>query len=452
MKTKYIFNIVLLTLFMSITSCDDNLEVNPADFLTPDAVLANGGNLQNILIAAYDLAGQDEVLSGQTQLASELLANEDELDWRGTFADPAEFNRKEMTAPNFFVEAFWMNAYEGINLTNIILNNLDLVDDAATRTRLEGEAKFLRGTLYFELARFFALPYNAGGNNTQLGLPIVLDAVTDGSQITFPNRNSLEETYNQAISDLTDAYNALPASNGVFADRFSAQGVLARLYLQQGNYAAARDAANDVLQNSGHSLAATFAQAFNNDADSVEDIFMLQITTQDGVNDFNTFWATRDFGGRSITGDVTIEPPFFNNFSGTDDRSTFTYMGASSVVSSKWQSQFANVPYLRIGEMHLIRAEGNFREGTSVGLTPEAEINALRARSNAAAIAGLTLEDIIDERKRELSFEGHALHDLKRLQRNVGAIPFNSDVLVFPIPQRELDANPNLEPNPGYNN
>ncbi|MDO1499791.1 RagB/SusD family nutrient uptake outer membrane protein [Winogradskyella maritima] len=452
MKTENIFKLLSILCLLNFLGCDNNLDVQPADFLTPESVLANGGNLQNILIAAYDLLGQDEVLAGQTQLASELLANSGELDWRGTFADPAEFNRKEMTAVNGFAAGFWDSAYEGINLTNIIFDNLELIEDSSERNRIEAEAKFIRGTLYFELARFFSLPYNNSGNNSQLGLPIVSEGVVSSAQLSFPSRNTLEETYDQAINDLSEAYAALPASNSIFADKYAAQAVLARLYLQQGNFPSARDAAHDVLENSGHSLASTYAGAFNNDSDGTEDIFMLQITTQDGINDFNTFWATRDFGGRSITGDVTVEAPFFEIFSGDDDRQDFTYEGVASIVTTKWQSQFANVPYLRIAEMHLIRAESNFREGSSLGLSPDAEITALRNRSNADPIIGLTLDDILEERKRELAFEGHALHDLKRLQGTVDGIPFNSDLLVFPIPQGELDSNPNLEPNPGYNN
>ena len=449
---KYFSLSLIFTISILFTGCDDNLELQPAQSLTPEAVLTDEGNVQNLLIAAYDFAGQDEVLSGQSQLASELLANEGDLAWRGTFADPAEFNRKQMTAPNFFVERLWELGYAGINQANIILNNLEIITDSAERARIEGEAKFLRGTLYFELARFFALPYEAGATNSQLGLPIVLNGVVDAGAITFPSRNSLEEVYAQAINDLTDAYNLLPASNGVFADRYSAQAVLARLYLQQGSFAAARDAADDVLTNSGHSLAPTYSAAFNNDSDGVEDIFMWQITTQDGANDFNTFWSTRDFGGRSITGDITVEDPYFDLFSGPDDRSTFFYEGSGTILTTKWQSQFANVPYLRIGEMHLIRAESNFRLGTSTGLSAEDEINALRGRSNAAPIVGITLQDILDERRRELGFEGHALHDSKRLQLNIDDFAYNDDLLVFPIPQRELDANPDLEPNPGYSN
>ena len=90
-------------------------------------------------------------------------------------------------------------------------------------------------------------------------------------------RSSADDIYAQVISDLTDAYAKLPVSNGEFADRYAAQALLARVYLQQGNFASALAAANDVLQNSGHSLASTFRGAFNNDSDSSEDIFALSL-------------------------------------------------------------------------------------------------------------------------------------------------------------------------------
>lgn len=101
--------------------------------------------------------------------------------------------------------------------------------------------------------------------------------------------------------------------------------------------------------------------------------------------------------------------------------------------------------------MHLIRAEANFRLGTNVGLTPLEEINALRDRVSAIPLIALTLQDIIDERKRELAFEGFALHDVKRLEGTVGGLNYDDNFLVLPIPQRERDVNPDgLPQNPGY--
>ena len=441
---------ILLLVLIVGSGCDDNLDIQPTDTLTPETLLEDPANLDRLLLGAY--AFSDNHHAGEFQTVSELLSNEENLAYRGTFEQFFQFERKQVITTNSFIVFLWANSYRSINLCNIVLENLDLEESPEIRDILEGEAKFLRGLLYFEMVRYFALPYEAGGNNTQSGLPVIFDAVTDLSQVNYPERTSVAEVYTQIISDLQEAYALLPADNGFRADRYAAQASLARVYLQQGNYAAARDAANDVLANSGHSLAPDLPSAFNNESDGIEDIFAWQVTTQDAVNDFNTYWATIQFGGRSQTADMTIEPPFFNLFEGPDDRADFFYTGNGTTVSSKWQGQFANAPYLRVGEMHLIRAESNFREGTSLGLSPEEEINALRARSNADPITGVTLDNILEERQRELAFEGHRFHDAKRLQETIDGIPYNSDQLVMPIPQDEIDANPNLEQNPGYIN
>ena len=100
--------------------------------------------------------------------------------------------------------------------------------------------------------------------------------------------------------------------------------------------------------------------------------------------------------------------------------------------------------------MYLIRAESNFRNGTSVGLTPVSDLNILRARSSASFFNTVDLTTIRMERKRELSFEGFALFDAKRLRESIGTIPFNAANLIMPIPLREMDANPNLVQNEGY--
>jgi hypothetical protein len=443
------WKIVVVFLLSLSLGCDDNLDTEPTDSLTPEQLLEDPINLDKTLIGGYAVA---ESLQGEYQTMTELLANEGDLAYRGLFPELFELDRKIVTAGNSFIRFLWFRSYASINLCNIVLDNLELEEDGDIRARLEGEAKFLRALQYFEMVRFFALPFEANQANSQLGLPLVLKGVTDLSEVTYPGRNNVDEVYSQVIADLQDAYAMLPENNGNRADKYAAQAVLARVYLQQGNFQAARDAAHDVLLNSGHSLAPDLISAFNNESDGIEDIFAMQVTTQSGRNDFNIFWATTEFGGRYQTGEITIEPPFFEIFDTADNRSEFFYEGNGTAVTSKWQAQFANVPYIRIAEMHLIRAECNFREGTGLGLTPQDEINALRLRSNADPIIGITLEDILNERYRELAFEGQRLHDARRLKEDIAGIAYDADQLVMPIPQDEIDVNPNLEQNPGYSN
>lgn len=441
-----ITHIFFIAILISFSACEDLLDINPKDNLTTEAAVATAANIENLLIGNYNLISRTESYGGDLNLASELIANSGELNWSGTFSQPREFDNKNILTDNSFVANAWLNAYRVSNQSNIILANLDKFTDTDQKKRIEGEAKFLRGLVYFDLIRFFSQPYLVGVVNSGLGVPIIIEPVTDPNQIEKSSRNTIEEVYTMIINDLSSAYNLLPESNDIFADRYAAQALLARIYLQQGNYVAARDASNNVISNSGHSLTSTYLKAFNNDVDSSEDIFTIQKNSQDpasNLNDMNAFWSNGANGGR---GDVNINDPFLNLFQGTDDRATFFY---DDNFSNKWKSQFANIPHLRIAEMYLIRAECNQRLLTTIGATPTSDINNLRNRSNALAIA-VDLDVILLERRKELAFEGFRLHDIKRLKENVGTLNYNDNKLVFPIPQREIDANTNIEQNPGY--
>jgi hypothetical protein len=79
-----------------------------------------------------------------------------------------------------------------------------------------------------------------------------------------------------------------------------------------------------------------------------------------------------------------------------------------------------------------------------------ADVNTIRARAGLAPLAAVTLNDITRERYLELAFEGHNLHEAKRLQTSVGSFAWNSPKLIMPIPQREMDVNKQLVQNEGY--
>ncbi|QED38209.1 RagB/SusD family nutrient uptake outer membrane protein [Antarcticibacterium arcticum] len=450
---KYInFKILFSFLAIGFIACDDNLDIEPEQNLSPEVATESPANIKTILNNIYGEARQSVSYGGGIGMASELLGNEGDLQWNGTFVQPGEYNEKALLADNSFVRDIWLNAYEIGNQVNIVLDNLDVFDDEEDRATTEGEAKFLRGLAYFDLVRLFAKPYVPGQANTQLAVPIILEPVLDASIITYPARNTVDEVYAQVLSDLNDAYEMLPTSNGYFADKYTAKALLARVHLQRGEFAQARDAANEVIEDSGASLTATFADAFNNAENSTEDLFAMQVTSQDASgNSWNLYWAGRDFGGRVGNPDISILSPHYAKYDDpNDDRANFFYTTSRGVATTKWQNQFGNIPVIRLAEMYLIRAETNQRLGTTVGATPLEDINLLRARANATLFTAVTLEIILAERQRELAFEGFALFDAKRLGRNIGEIAFNADRLVLPVPLREMDSNPNLVQNPGY--
>ncbi len=451
MKNYINYRILFSFLALAFFACDDNLDIEPEQALSPEIATESPANIKNILNSIYGDARSSNSYGGGIGLASELLANAGELSWNGTFVQPAEYNEKAVLTGNSFVSGIWMNGYQINNQANIVLANLDVFEVESERDKTEGEAKFLRAINYFDLVRLFAKPYERGANGGEPGVPIILEPVLDASKITYPARNSITEVYGQVINDLNDAYELLPSTNLYFADKYAAKALLARVYLQMGNYQMARDAADDVIKNSGHSLTATFAEAFNNPQNSTEDIFAIQVTAQDdSSHSFNLYWGGRDFGGRNGDPDLSIEDPHFEIYDDpNDERASFFYEGRGT-ATLKWQNQFANIPIIRLAEMYLIRAEANERLDTEVGATPLADINKLRLRASATSFTSVDLDEILMERRRELSFEGFALFDAKRLGRDIGDISYDNNRLVLPIPLREMDANPELVQNPGY--
>jgi tetratricopeptide (TPR) repeat protein len=443
----------ITVLFLIFISCENELEIEPAQSVSFEAALSSEENILNILNGAYNEAGQNTTFGGRSQIIADLLGSTNEVVWTGTFLEPRQIFTKSIQVSNSFVANNWANSYEVINQTNLVIDHLDLVTSSLdTKNSVEGQAKFLRALSYFDLIRLFALPYESGQTNSQLGVPLRLIGITDFGVDLSMARNTVEEVYGQIISDLNDAYNLLPETNSFFADKYSAQALLAKVYMQQGNYVAARDAANNVIEFSGHSITNTFAEAFNNDNDSDEDLFDFQVTDQDGSNDLIIFYASQENGGRQ--GDISIASPYLNLFDDptNDVRASFLYVSPDNGLdlTSKYTNQFGNVPIIRLADIHLIRAEANFREGTSVGMDPLTEVNNVRARSNANPLGVLTLDIILNERKLELGFEGHLIHDLKRFHKFVGSLPYNDNTLVLPIPQDEMDTNSLIVQNPGY--
>lgn len=187
-----------------------------------------------------------------------------------------------------------------------------------------------------------------------------------------------------------------------------------------------------------------------------EDLFAIQVNARDDVNDMFLYYSLPEFGARG--GDVSIQDPHFDYYEAGDERLTQFYMGAGEMRTAKWRDQFKNVKVVRLAEMYLTRAEANFRLNTSLGDSPKGDLNKIRQRVKLPPLENVTLEAILAERKVELAHEGQFLHDVKRtkgvIKDNSSSVTYNYDDgrLIFPIPQREMDANPALVQNPAYVN
>lgn len=449
MKTfKYILTMVAITAFL--LSCNEELDLRPPQDVDADLALSSDANVKTVLQGAYDALSEGDLLGGNIQRNAELLGQSSHIQFSGTYNAPAEIWRKDMTTVNLDVAEAWLDAYDAINITNNVISALEVVNED-DRDRISGEAHFIRGLLYFELVKFFAQPYSAGNVASNPGVPIVLEPTRGISEENYVSRASVGEVYTQVINDLQTAEASLPTDNGVYANKAAAAAILSRVYLQQLAYEEARDAANRAINYADgiYSLADNYSALYNNTSNSSEDIFAVQVNTQDGVNNLQLYFAAAGFGGR---GDIEIQPGHLALYENIDLRLNLYYddPATGETRTGKYTNQFAIVPFIRLSEMYLTRAEGNIRLGESVGDTPANDLYQIQERAGLAFNATPTLDDILRERRRELAHEGQAIHDYKRLQLPVDGLPFDANELVFPIPQRERNANENLTQNEGY--
>ena len=454
MKNSFRISIVAGIILFFITSCEKKLDIDPTQSIDENQALLTSSDVEAALVGAYSDLGDADIYGGSLFVRSELLGNSaGSINWSGTYQTMTQIYNKQIPVDNSDVRDTWTDAYQTINDINNVLDAIGIVLPNK-KDRVEGEAKFIRGSLYFDLLRLYAKAWNDGDPAANDGVPLVLEPTRAplGEKDKKP-RAKVAEVYAQVIKDLTEAEGLLPEDNGFFASKYAAAGMLSRVYLQKADYANAADAANRALGSTDLKLTNTYLDAFPYNAGNTnevignteEDVFAIQVTNSQGTNSFNTYFSPL---GR---GDIDISQSFLDEFETGDER-LLIYYDDGSIRTGKFDMVYSAVHIIRLAEMYLTRAEANFRLNTAVGKTPVEDINTIRRRVNLPDYdaADLTLEKILKERKLELAFEGFTLNDIKRTQGAVGPLPWNSPKLVFPIPDRERKVNPNLTQNPGY--
>lgn len=441
----------LLVAALLLNSCAGKLDLIPQQNTTSEIALSSDANVKRVLRGAYDAASDPYVLGGNLLLFSELLAANGEIKWEGSYIQPREIFTKKILVTNSYVTDGWLKSFQTIYIANSILSALGVVAEK-DRERVKGEAQLLRAVMYFELVQMYAPPYSAGNVKTALGLPLVLSPTVAANGTKKISRSTLEETYAQIVKDMTEAEALLPTTNDIFFNKIAASGFLSRVYLQMGNYKKALEFANKGLilaTNNGYGLVPTYAEAFNNTINSREDLFSIQVSEQDGINNMQLFWSVPEYGGRD--GDVVVQAKHLALYETGDARLALFYISSGATRSGKWKLKYKNIPILRLSELYLIRAECNVRLSSSMGGNPADDLNLIRKRAGLSTIASPSLSDILHERKVELAHEGQAIHDLKRLKGQTDGFEYDAPNLVLPIPQREIDASEGaLKQNVGY--
>ncbi len=421
MKNKFLY--ILISVGLLFSACESWLEINPEDkgvILESDA-LNTKQDVTELLNAAYDVV--NGFYGGRFQRTSELLG--DNVVLRDGITDEMVNIYKRYTTGYFTDNESYDQAYICILRSNLILESLDKVSglSAAEATQITAEAKFLRGIAHFAVVRLFAQPYGYTPNNDHAGI-----VIKTNSKVELLPRNTVAEVYSQIILDLTDAETDLPESNSNFAyaTSWAAKAALAQVYFQMHDYEKAYNKANDVINNGPFTFITDLEEAIPG---STEDIFRLvssQTTGKRVGGDFGVFRSD----GTNIP-NIRIAPDVYKNIikAGAGDlRAAAWYQvfnaGADNeyVALTKFNTEYATVPVLRLTELKLLRAEAAILKSSPDKATAIQDVNDIRERAYASASKNLletaaneaVLNAARTERRLELMGEGYHLHDLKR--------------------------------------
>ncbi|WP_225865799.1 RagB/SusD family nutrient uptake outer membrane protein [Dyadobacter aurulentus] len=471
-----------LLICMTQTACNEFLEEDVYTQYAPEDFVKSEDGIRKVLIGAYSRlqvnGGMREDQFTLSEFPTDLT-----LESGGQFEkDALPFINFQWDASSAFLRTIWVQMYTAVRNANVLLENIDKVSSlpAERLAQYKAEARFIRGEAYAHLYRYFG------------PVPLVLTTGTDDLQ---PAKPSSEEFVAFISQELSEAARDLPLKQDLRgkADKGVGLAVLTKFYLNTKQWQKAADAAKEVIDLNKYKLYPAIENLFaveneNND----EYIYIYPCVAQGPGNVYmphafppnypiRTNWINYGAQFRTYTSFVKSFHPqdrrlkmFVTEYTDTngktfnllqdasgkavDDARSFKYAPDPNAIS---QNNGNDIPVIRYADILLSRAEAlnelNGPNAESVSL-----LNQVRVR---AGIPEMTLgsfttkeslrDHLLKERGWEFFSEGKRREDLIRAGQFVsGAVARGKAAkphhVLYPLPQSEIDANPNLKQNDGY--
>lgn len=473
--------ILAVTLFLGV-SCSDFLELQPENqindqsfYLTENdyeaAIVGPYANLQNLHNSAFlyltELPTDNTIVTLQSPGVSEL-----------------ECDEVRFTSTNGYVNTMWSSSYNAISRCNNILVRVESsgISDEAKR-KYKGEALFLRAYCYFNLVRLFG------------PVSIVETSFNNPGEVADfdMTRKPESEVYALIVRDLTEAAGLLTDVSGLGKGRASsgaAYALLGKVYLTLKQYDLAEDALWTVIDSKQYTLVPNYKSLFTNSNDDLsESIFEIKYLTG-SVGEGNSFGqqlVPALYGGMALFpgnqlggGRLSPTPNMANAYEAGDLRKKASVsdsipLSDGTVYRMLYGLKFVdftasnvadmdiNFTALRYADVLLMYAE--VLNETNRTELAHGYLNPVRNRAGLGSLSGLSKADFTltleKERRVEFLYEGHRWFDLVRTGRAqavINAYFAGSNLsysvedyeLLMPIPQREIDVDPELEQNPDY--
>lgn len=480
---KYIKYVSLLFVTSVFVGCNDELkglepfiQGNPATFFNTEQTFQYGVDGAYAKFFSYYASqsgyqGVPDILADNVIIArSGRLSNEDFYDYRYQPNTGAS------------VDLWWSQAYEAVNSANLVIGQIDNLAASPAKDNILGQALAARAIAHFDLVRVYAkIPTQSDDAAQSPG--IIYIKVEDGDTadpLAEPSRETVASNYTEIIGDLTRASQLIGADNG--EGRLNKNGVfgmLSRVYLYNGQYQEAINAADqvDTPLATKDQLAGVYTDD-NNAGVIIE--WSVNTSTETSYDNVGVIYSQTVSG--DLKSEYVIDYAFYTSIDTNDVRRPImvkpaTYSGNDYNAINKFIGEgvqingLLDIKVLRKAEVLLNKAEAQFELGMETQALQT--LNTLRAERfnnfTAGNESGAQLEEAIQFNRRvELSFEGHRFFDIKRrgeavtrsdfgdfadgtgTPAEIKTLPAGDNKFQYPLPIGETNANANIEQNPGY--
>lgn len=497
MKRIKIFGIIALAL--SIASCKKFLEQSPTGSLTPESNVTSPSIARAFANSAYsDLGVLDQGSGGYGGNTAALMEYMTGKASGNAQTESFRFYNLVYDAQSFYIGDWWRRLYSGIANCNLALQKIsDITQDTTTKANQLAEVHTLRAFYYFHLVRMFG------------DVPKITEVVSDLNNIQ-PSRSPVKEIYDEIIIPdlLTAETSSLPWQDNTGKVSMGAvKSLLADVYLTyagfpvgggQQYYAESAKRSKAVINNGGYTLFPNYTD-MNNPANKNKGEFIWQVQFAAGINDNDLTAKTLpqyqdiavyadEYGGLVPTtqfvesypaGDKRRQERQFFYTKWPKNGSTTDTIKLGGYYIYKWFDVTAvtstahsdlNYTIYRLADVMLMYAEASNRAEGGPNADAIKYVNMIRQRANLSPIAAMSQDafekEVWTQRYLELCYEGKIWFDMLRTRKvrndltgnfdefvghtTVWGKTFTENQLLFPIPLREINNNPNLKQNKGF--
>jgi tetratricopeptide (TPR) repeat protein len=451
---KYAVRALFIAVPALFAACESFLDLKPTNALLADNAVYDAKTARALVNSAYSS------LKGYTTGSAITLGvlPADNVFFGGSQSQNIELDNNAFTVTNSAIVGAYSSNYSIINVANWAISEIPKVKDdngfaAGEADKLIGEVYFIRAFAYFNLVRSWG------------GVQLQLNPTTDLSSLGSIPRSSQDDTYKRILDDLETAEELLPADDDATRNKLQraiVKAFRAKVHLYAKQFEQAESYAAEVIANPKYELVKPYSEFFQPPFLSRESVFEISATSNNaGTSGSAWFPASGTPRGsyefRPTNGIITL----LNDPAKGGSRNALIVTRGSDTYGNLYHTTSPNINpayVIRIADLYLIRAEARVRKANPDYRGAIADLNAVRDRADAdlfpegSTDKNAILQAIWDERRIEFAFEADRWYDLVRTEQAETVLGVNRNFWLFPIPQADVLADPDLngENNPGY--